>query len=109
MGDSSFGKEFTVTVFGESHGPGVAAVIDGCPAGLSLTLEDIQRELDRRIPADPTLVSARREKDEVEILSGYWQRELRLGGGKHRTGKYKIGQPRSLTTPTVPLLPETCV
>jgi chorismate synthase len=70
LGDSSFGKEFTVTVFGESHGPGVAAVIDGCPAGLPVGVEDIQRELDRRIPSDPTLVSARREKDEVQILSG---------------------------------------
>ena len=70
MGDSSFGKAFSVTVFGESHGPGVAAVIDGCPAGLPIIVDDIQRELDRRIPPDPTLVSARREKDEIQILSG---------------------------------------
>ncbi len=70
MSDSSFGKAFSVTVLGESHGPAVAAVIDGCPAGLAVVAEDIQRELDRRIPPDSTLVSARREKDEIQILSG---------------------------------------
>jgi chorismate synthase len=73
MGDSTFGKEFCVTVFGESHGPGVATVVDGCPAGLSLNAEDIQRELDRRIPPDPAMTSARREKDEVQILSGIFE------------------------------------
>jgi len=70
LSDSSFGKAFSVTVFGESHGPAVAALIDGCPAGLAVVADDIQRELDRRIPPDSTLVSARREKDEIQILSG---------------------------------------
>lgn len=70
LGDSSFGKEFCVTILGESHGPGVASVIDGCPAGLKLSNEDIQAELDRRLPPDLTVTSARREKDEVQILSG---------------------------------------
>jgi chorismate synthase len=70
MGDSTFGKDFCVTVFGESHGAGVATVIDGCPAGLPLNEEDIQQELDRRIPPDPAMTSARREKDEIQILSG---------------------------------------
>lgn len=59
-----------MTVFGESHGPGVATVIDGCPAGLKLSVEDIQVEVDRRVPQDPSVTSARREKDEVQILSG---------------------------------------
>lgn len=72
MGDSSFGKVFCVTVFGESHGPAVAALIDGCPAGLAISVEEIQRELDRRIPPDPSLVSARRERDEIQILSGVY-------------------------------------
>jgi len=72
LGDSSFGKEFSITVFGESHGPAVAALIDGCPAGLALSVDDIQHELDRRIPPDLTLVSARREKDEIQILSGVY-------------------------------------
>ena len=70
MADSSFGKQFCATIFGESHGPGVAVVIDGCPAGLQLTIEDIQTELDRRIPSDPSVTSARREKDEIQIISG---------------------------------------
>ncbi len=70
MTDSTFGKQFCVTIFGESHGPGVATLIDGCPAGLQLSVDDIQAELDRRMPSDPTVTSARREKDEVQILSG---------------------------------------
>jgi len=68
--DSSFGKQFSVTVFGESHGPGVAVVIDGCPAGLSIDVKDIQSELERRMPPDPSVTSARREKDDVQFLSG---------------------------------------
>ncbi len=59
-----------MTVFGESHGPGVAAVIDGCPAGLKLSAEEVNEELARRMPPDPSITSARRERDEVQILSG---------------------------------------
>ena len=70
MSDSTFGKQFRVTVFGESHGPAVAAVIDGCPAGLKLDSKMIDGELARRMPPDPNLTSARREKDEVQFLSG---------------------------------------
>lgn len=73
MGSNSLGKEFVVTCFGESHGRCVGAVIDGCPAGLPLTEEDIQPELDRRLPANKEIVSARREKDAVEILSGTFE------------------------------------
>ena len=60
-------------MFGESHGPGVAAVVDGCPAGLQLNVDDINNELARRIPPDPTVTSPRREKDEVQILSGVFE------------------------------------
>jgi len=67
---NSIGKEFAVTSFGESHGKCVGVVIDGCPAGLPLSEKDIQAELDRRIPAQPKIVSGRIEKDKVEILSG---------------------------------------
>jgi len=67
---NSIGKEFVITCFGESHGRCVGVVIDGCPAGLPLSEQDIQKELDRRIPPKPEIVSARREKDIVEILSG---------------------------------------
>jgi len=73
LGDSTFGKQFCVTVLGESHGPAVATVIDGCPAGLELSADDVQTELDRRMPPDPSVTSARRETDEVEILSGVFE------------------------------------
>ncbi|HXY82507.1 MAG TPA: chorismate synthase [Candidatus Saccharimonadales bacterium] len=73
MGNNTFGKDFCVTIIGESHGPGVGTILDGCPAGLAVSVEDIQRELDRRIPPDPILSSARREKDEVQIFSGVFE------------------------------------
>ncbi len=70
MAGNSIGKEFTVTTFGESHGKIIGVVIDGCPAGLPLSEEDIQMELDRRIPTHTKIVSARIEKDIAKILSG---------------------------------------
>jgi len=70
---NSIGKDFIVTCFGESHGKCVGIVIDGCPAGLPLCERDIQTELDKRIPPNPEIVSARIEKDKVEILSGVFE------------------------------------
>ncbi len=70
MAGNSIGKEFTVTTFGESHGKVVGVVVDGCPAGLPLSEAAFQEELDRRIPAEPKIVSARIEKDTAKILSG---------------------------------------
>ena len=70
MTGNSLGKEFVVTTFGESHGKIVGVLIDGCPAGLSISEEDFQEELDQRIPAQPKIVSARIEKDTAKILSG---------------------------------------
>jgi len=67
---NSMGKKFVITCFGESHGRCVGVMIDGCPAGLPLSEQDIQKELDKRIPPKPQIVSTRREKDIVEILSG---------------------------------------
>lgn len=67
---NSIGKLFCVTSFGESHGPCVGAVVDGCPAGLALTLDDIQQEVDRRKPGAGAAATARRERDKVEVLSG---------------------------------------
>ena len=67
---NSIGKKFVITCFGESHGKCVGVVIDGCPAGLALSEQEIQKELDKRIPHKPEIVSSRREKDVVEILSG---------------------------------------
>ncbi len=73
MAGNSIGKEFTVTTFGESHGKVVGVVVDGCPAGLSLAESDFQEELDRRIPAEPKIVSGRVEKDTAKILSGVFK------------------------------------
>ena len=70
MTGNSIGKEFVVTSFGESHGKHVGVIIDGCPAGLPLSEKDIQAELDRRIPQQPAILSARIEKDKAVILSG---------------------------------------
>ncbi len=67
---SSFGTLFRVTTFGESHGRAVGAVVDGCPAGLDLRLEDIQAQLDRRRPGQSDLTTSRQEGDRVAILSG---------------------------------------
>ena len=73
LGSNSIGKEFVITCFGESHGRCVGAIIDGCPAGLPLAEEDIQKELDKRLPQKKEIVSARREKDTVELLSGVYE------------------------------------
>lgn len=73
MPGNTFGQLFRVTTFGESHGPALGAVIDGCPAGLSLSREDIQKELDRRRPGTHRLATQRKETDAVEILSGVFE------------------------------------
>lgn len=70
---NSFGKLFTITTWGESHGPGVGVVIDGCPPNLPLTIDDIQVELDRRRPGQSDIVTPRKEADQVEILSGVFE------------------------------------
>ena len=67
---SSYGVLFRITTFGESHGPGLGVVIDGCPPRLALDVADVQRELDRRRPGQSRRVSQRKEEDQVEILSG---------------------------------------
>ncbi|MCX7024719.1 MAG: chorismate synthase [Spirochaetes bacterium] len=67
---STFGEHFRVTTFGESHGAGIGAVIDGCPPGMELDEADIQGQLDRRRPGTGPLVTTRSESDRVEILSG---------------------------------------
>jgi chorismate synthase len=70
MAGNTFGKLFRVTTWGESHGPAVGAVIDGCPPGLELDITDIQKDLDRRRPGKGGGESPRKEPDQVEILSG---------------------------------------
>ena len=73
MSGNTFGKIFTVTSFGESHGPAIGCVVDGCPPGLSLSTEDIQRDLDRRKPGTSRHVTQRQESDAVELLSGVFE------------------------------------
>ncbi|OYV44270.1 MAG: chorismate synthase, partial [Burkholderiales bacterium 21-58-4] len=73
MSGSTLGKLFSVTNFGESHGPAIGAVVDGCPPGLALCEADIQLELDRRRPGTSRHVTQRQEADQVEILSGVYQ------------------------------------
>ncbi len=73
MSGNTIGSLFTVTSFGESHGPAIGCVVDGCPPGLSLCEADIQAELDRRKPGTSRHVTQRREPDTVEILSGVFE------------------------------------
>ena len=73
MSGNSFGKLFTVTSFGESHGSALGCIVDGCPPGLELDVADLQRDLDRRKPGTSRHTTQRREADEVKILSGVFE------------------------------------
>jgi len=73
MSGNTFGKLFTVTTFGESHGPALGATIDGCPAGIELSEADLQVDLDRRKPGSSRHTTQRREADQVRILSGIFE------------------------------------
>ena len=73
MAGSTYGTLFTVTTWGESHGPAWELQQDGCPSGLSLCENDIQKYLDRRRPGQGKFTTARREKDTAEILSGVFE------------------------------------
>lgn len=73
MAGSTYGSIFKITTWGESHGPALGVVIDGCPAGLALNEEDIQKYLDRRKPGQNSTTTARKEGDKVEILSGVFE------------------------------------
>lgn len=73
MSGNSFGVLFTVTTFGESHGPAYGCIVDGCPPGLALSEEDLQRDLDRRKPGTSRHTTQRREADLVKILSGVFE------------------------------------
>jgi chorismate synthase len=70
---NSYGKIFRITTFGESHGAGIGVVIDGCPAGLELDLDFIQQELTRRKPGQSRITTQRKENDEFQILSGFFE------------------------------------
>src|SRR6266545_2581005 len=70
---NTFGQLFRVTTFGESHGGGIGAVVDGCPPGIDISEAHIQRELDRRRPGQSKLTTQRKEEDRCEILSGVFE------------------------------------
>src|SRR5699024_2216860 len=73
MSGNSIGKLFTVTTFGESHGPALGCIVDGCPPGLALCEADIQADLDRRRPGKSRHTTQRRAPDQVQILSGVFE------------------------------------
>ena len=73
MSGNTFGKLFTLTSFGESHGPAIGGIVDGCPPGMDLNELDMQTDLDRRKPGTSKFVTQRKEDDEVEILSGVFE------------------------------------
>lgn len=73
MSGNTFGKLFTVTTFGESHGPALGCIVDGCPPGLEISPSDLQKDLNRRRPGKNKFETQRREPDEVEILSGVFE------------------------------------
>ena len=89
MSHNSFGHLFRVTTFGESHGPAIGCVVDGCPPGIALVETDIQADLDRRRPGQSKYVSQRKEPDHVRILSGVFQDE-------RMTGQVTTGTPIAL-------------
>ena len=70
---NKFGTIFSITSFGESHGPGIGAILDGCPAGITIDEAFIQSELQRRKPGQSKITTQRKEEDEVEILSGTFE------------------------------------
>lgn len=70
---NTYGKIFKITTYGESHGPAIGVVIDGCPAGLEVSAHEIQKELDRRKPGQSKITTQRKEADEVEMLSGIFE------------------------------------
>ncbi|MFZ5655169.1 MAG: chorismate synthase [Pseudomonadota bacterium] len=73
MAGNTFGRLFTVTTFGESHGPALGCIVDGCPPGMALCEADLQRDLDRRRPGQSRYTTQRREPDQVRILSGVFE------------------------------------
>ena len=79
MSFNSFGHLFRVMTWGESHGPALGCVIDGCPPGIEFTREEIQAYLDKRKPGQSKFTTQRREPDEVEVLSGVMMHENNQG------------------------------
>ena len=110
MAGSTYGTFLSVTTWGESHGKGIGVVLDGCPAGLPLTEQDIQIYLNRRKPGQSRFTTPRKEGDLVEILSGVFEgkttvRSLPITGPDTRTIRM-MQNTVSVTTPAEAALPE---
>ncbi|MDG2371722.1 MAG: chorismate synthase [Flavobacteriaceae bacterium] len=73
MAGNSFGSIFKLTTFGESHGPAIGGILDGCPSGVKIEIDKIQRDLDRRKPGQSSIVTQRKEADEINFLSGIFE------------------------------------
>ena len=97
---STLGERFALTVFGESHGHSIGCVISGCPAGVSITTKEIQKELDLRKPGTSKLTTQRKEQDKVEILSGIFND--RTTGSPICCLLYTSPSPRDLSTSRMP-------
>ena len=90
MAANTFGEIFRLTSFGESHGPGIGGIIDGCPAGLAIDLDLINKDLQRRKPGQSSVTTPRKEDDSFEILSGIF--DGKTTAGWHSYGKATIGE-----------------
>ena len=90
MSHNTFGHLFRVTTFGESHGPGIGCVVDGCPPRIPLAAADIQAELDRRRPGTSRFTTQRREPDEARILSGVMIDEATRPSGDDRNADRRV-------------------
>ena len=95
MSGNSFGSFFRVSTFGESHGPALGCIIDGCPPGLPLSEADLQPDLDRRKPGTSKYATQRREGDSIQILSGVFE-------GVTTCLLYTSPSPRDLSTSRMP-------
>ena len=105
MSGNTIGKLFTLTTFGESHGPSLGCIIDGCPPGLFISEKDIQFDLDRRKPGKSRYTTQRMEGDQIKILSGIFDGKttgtpiglLIEEGGGHRPEKQRCELPQVLS------------
>ena len=89
MAGNSFGRFFRITTWGESHGLALGVIVDGCPAGLAISAEDIQYELDRRRPGQSRITTQRKEADAIEILSGVFDGKTLANSHIHDGGKHR--------------------
>ncbi len=118
MSINSFGRLLRFTTWGESHGPALGAVVDGCPPGLALSEADLQPFLDARRPGQSRFTTQRQEPDAVRILSGVFEGQttgtpisLMIENVDQRSKDYsEVARPIALATPTMPMTPNTaCV